>query len=106
MTQLPAPITEFSQYMFVVKGRLPRTVEQYEIDLMLFFKYLKATRNGLPLGGEDFDNMTIYEGGTSNLTGTVTTGMKQVQDGFKDATGLDLMALLSGMLGGAIADKN
>jgi len=61
MTQLPAPITEFSQYMFVVKGRLPRTVEQYEIDLMLFFKYLKATRNGLPLGGEDFDNMTIYE---------------------------------------------
>jgi len=55
---------------------------------------------------ESIDNMTIYEGGTSNLTGTVTTGMKQVQDGFKDATGLDLMALLSGMLGGAIADKH
>ena len=59
MTQLPTPITEFSQYMFVVKGRLPRTVEQYEIDLMLFFKYLKATRQGLPLTGEDFDSMTI-----------------------------------------------
>ena len=61
MTQLPAPITEFSQYMFVVKGRLPRTVEQYEIDLMLFFKFLKAKRGGLPMAGEDFDNMTIYE---------------------------------------------
>jgi len=61
MTQLSAPITEFSQYMFVVKGRLPRTVEQYEIDLMLFFKFLKAKRGGLPMAGEDFDNMTIYE---------------------------------------------
>ena len=55
---------------------------------------------------EGIDNMTIYEGGTSTLTGAVTTGMKQVQDGFKDATGLDLMAVLSGMLGGAIADKH
>ena len=51
---------------------------------------------------ESIDNMTIYEGGTSTLTGSVTTGMKQVQDGFKDATGLDLIALLSGMMGGAM----
>ena len=43
MTQLPDVIKEFSQYMLVVKGRLPRTVEQYEIDLMLFFKFIKAT---------------------------------------------------------------
>ena len=61
MTQLPEPIVEFSQYLFVVKGRQPRTVEQYELDLMLFFKFLKAKRNGLPLEGEDFDAMTIYE---------------------------------------------
>lgn len=61
MTQLPACVTEFSQYMLVVRGRLPRTVEQYEIDLMLFLKFLKAKRQGLPLSGEDFDNMTIYE---------------------------------------------
>jgi len=54
---------------------------------------------------EGIDNMTIYEGGTSTLTGAVTTGMKQVQDGFKDATGLDLMALLSGMMGGTLASK-
>lgn len=61
MTQLPAPVVEFSQYMLVIKGRLPRTVEQYEIDLMLFFKYIKAKRQGLDTSGEDFDNMTIYE---------------------------------------------
>lgn len=61
MTQLPEFISEFSQYMLVVRGRLPRTVEQYEIDLMLFFKFLRAKREGLPLVGEEFDNMTIYD---------------------------------------------
>lgn len=61
MTQLPGPVTEFSNYMLVVRGRSKRTVEQYEIDLMLFFKYIKAKRSGLPTSGEDFDGMTIYE---------------------------------------------
>ena len=61
MTQLPEPVREFSQYMLVIRGRLPRTVEQYEIDLMLFFKFLKAKRGGLPTSGEEFDSMTIYE---------------------------------------------
>lgn len=61
MTQMPEPVAEFSQYMLVVKGRSPRTVEQYEIDLMLFFKFLKCKRNGLSTDGEDFDNLTIYE---------------------------------------------
>ncbi len=61
MTQLPEPVAEFSQYMLVVKGRSKRTVEQYEIDLMLFFKFLKSKRNGLPTSGEDFDQLTIYE---------------------------------------------
>ncbi len=61
MVALPEPVKEFSQYLLVVRGRQPRTVEQYEIDLMLFFKYLKARRGGLPLEGEAFDNMTIGE---------------------------------------------
>ena len=52
------------------------------------------------------DNMTIYEGGTTNLTGAITTGMKQVQDGFKDATGIDLQTMLSSMLGTAIVTKD
>lgn len=61
MTQLPSSVTEFSHYMLVVKGRSKRTVEQYEIDLMLFFKYIKAKRNRLPMSGDEFDEMTIYE---------------------------------------------
>lgn len=61
MTRLPEPVLEFSQYMLVIKGRSQRTVEQYEIDLMLFFKFVKSKRNGLPTSGEDFDLLTIYE---------------------------------------------
>ena len=61
MTQLPEPATEFLQYMLVVKGRSPRTVTQYSIDLMLFFKFLKAQRQGLSLAGEDFDAITVAE---------------------------------------------
>lgn len=56
-----------------------------------------------PMGS--IDNMTIYEGGTQSLTGTITTGIKQVQDGFKDATGMDLGALLAGVLGGSLANN-
>ncbi len=61
MIQLPEPVIEFSQYMVVVKGRSKRTVEQYEIDLMLFLKFLKSKRNGLPTEGEEFDALTIAE---------------------------------------------
>ncbi len=61
MTQLPECAIEFSQYMLVVKGRSKRTVEQYEIDLMIFFKFLKSKRQGLPTSGESFDELTIYE---------------------------------------------
>ena len=61
MTQLPECAIEFSQYMLVVKGRSKRTVEQYEIDLMIFFKFLKSKRQGLPTSGEAFDELTIFE---------------------------------------------
>jgi len=48
----PAVIKEFANYMTVVKGRSPRTVEQYTIDLMLMFRYITAHRVGeLPPDG-------------------------------------------------------
>ncbi len=61
MTQLPVLVMEFSQYMLVVKGRSKRTVEQYEIDLMLFLKFLKAKREGILPYGEAFEELTIYD---------------------------------------------
>ena len=47
MSKLPNVITQFSAYKQLIQNRSPRTVEQYEIDLTLFLKYIKATQNGV-----------------------------------------------------------
>jgi flotillin len=52
-------------------------------------------------------NITMYgEGNTAKLTGDVTKTMKQITDGFTDATGFNPMMLLSGVLGGKLAASN
>lgn len=52
-------------------------------------------------------NITMYgEGNTAKLTGDVTKTMKQITDGFTDATGFNPMMLLSGVLGGKLAPSN
>jgi hypothetical protein len=48
-----------TNYLRVVKNRSAQTIEQYEIDLILFLKYIKASRLGLPLDGEEFDSLSI-----------------------------------------------
>ena len=53
------------------------------------------------------DSITMYgEGNTAKLTGDITTTMKQITDGVKDATGLDPMALLAGFMGGHMGKPN
>ncbi len=47
MSKLPNVITQFSAYKQLIQNRSPKTVEQYEIDLTLFLKYIKATKNGV-----------------------------------------------------------
>nr|MBQ4317544.1 tyrosine-type recombinase/integrase [Clostridia bacterium] len=56
---MPSPLREFSNYMTVIKGRSPKTVEQYCIDMTLLFRYLIASRNGLPTSGDEFDSIDI-----------------------------------------------
>lgn len=53
------PLRDFSRYLTVTQGRQHGTVEQYLIDLTLFFRFLLARKNNLPLSGEDFDNIDI-----------------------------------------------
>ena len=55
----PAVLREYASYMTVVRGRSPKTVEQYCLDLSLFLRYLTASRNRLPLTGEEFDAADI-----------------------------------------------
>ncbi len=71
MTEMPAPINDFNQYMIVIKGRSQRTVEQYDIDLCLFFRYIKSKRNQLPLDSESISQVDISDI-DSGYVGSVT----------------------------------
>lgn len=51
-------------------------------------------------------NVLLNGGNTAKLTGDVTKTMKQITDGFTDATGFNPMMLLSGVLGGKLAASN
>lgn len=42
-------LREFLLYMRVTLNRSPKTVEQYQTDLLLFFRYLEAQRQGISL---------------------------------------------------------
>lgn len=79
--------------------------QQMMLDtLKVYFEQLPYIAEAVAKPMEGIDNITIYEGGTSSLTGSVTTTMKQITDGVKDATGVDPMAFLAGMLGGKLTN--
>ncbi|HHW24451.1 MAG TPA: tyrosine recombinase XerC [Bacillota bacterium] len=59
LQNLCEPLRDFARYLTVTQGRQPGTVEQYLIDLMLFFRFIIAKQRGLPLTGEEFDNIDI-----------------------------------------------
>ncbi len=59
MTNSPQIVKQFVNYKLSIQNRSVRTIEQYEIDLMLFFKFLIAKRNSLPTLGEEFDKIDI-----------------------------------------------
>lgn len=44
----PVPIKEFLNYMQNVKGKSPRTIDEYYLDLRTFFRYIENL-NILPL---------------------------------------------------------
>lgn len=80
--------------------------QQMMLDtLKVYFEQLPHIAEAVAKPMEGIDNITIYEGGTSSLTGNVTTTMKQITDGVKDATGVDPMAFLAGMLGGQLSNN-
>lgn len=53
------------------------------------------------------DSITMYgDGNAAKMTQDITASMKQIISGFKDGTGIDPTALLSGFIGAKIADNN
>ncbi len=61
MKELPKPVRDFSTYLRVQLNRSPKTIAQYEQDLELFFRYIKAFRSGAETIGEDFDEIIISD---------------------------------------------
>ncbi len=59
MTELPEIIQDFSHHQLVVQNRSARTIAQYQNDLYLFCRFLRAKREGLPKEGEAFDQMEV-----------------------------------------------
>ena len=79
--------------------------QQMELDtLKVYFEQLPAIAQAIAAPMSQIDSITMYgEGNTSKLTGDITTTMKQVTDGVKDAIGIDLTTLLGGFIGGKVA---
>ena len=59
MQNLPEPLREFAAYKGGFQGCSPKTVTEYLFDLRTFFKYIIATRNGIPTDTEEFDKISI-----------------------------------------------
>ena len=55
----PPIFQEFISYKSVIQGCSEKTVEEYTLDLKIFFKFLIATRCGVPTDGEEFDEITV-----------------------------------------------
>ena len=59
MQNLPAPLRDFAAYKGGIQGCSPKTVSEYLFDLRTFFKYIIATRNGIPTNSEEFEKISI-----------------------------------------------
>ncbi len=57
---LMSPILrEYRNHKLSVEFRSPKTVEEYLLDLRIFFKYIIASRESVETAGEDFDNISL-----------------------------------------------
>lgn len=82
------------------------TMDMQLQTLQTYFAQLPAIAEAIAKPMAQIDSITMYgEGNTAKLTGDITTTMKQIVDGVKDATGIDPMAMLAGYLGG-LMNKN
>lgn len=60
LAESPPVIKEFLGYMGTIKGKSPKTVEEYYLDLRTFFRYIKKSR-GLVPPSTDFKEISISD---------------------------------------------
>ncbi len=54
----PAPMSDFLEYMLSIKGRSPKTVSEYYLDLRTFYRFL-VIRFRLSSTTENFEEIDI-----------------------------------------------
>jgi len=72
MREIPEVLKGFKSYKLTIQNRSLKTVEEYLLDLDLFFRYVIAKRHALPLEGEEFESISI-ENIDLDFVKTVTT---------------------------------
>nr|WP_319488103.1 tyrosine recombinase XerC [uncultured Caproiciproducens sp.] len=60
LSEAPPIIKEFLGYVGTIKGKSPKTVEEYYLDLRTFFRYIKKSRN-LVSADFDFEKISISD---------------------------------------------
>ncbi|MBO4422502.1 MAG: tyrosine-type recombinase/integrase [Clostridia bacterium] len=58
---LSRALRDFAQYKLTVQNRSALTVDEYLLDLRIFFKFIKALRADLPTEGDDFYEIDIRD---------------------------------------------
>ena len=70
LTDCPEILKRFLVYLQTIKGKSPKTVYEYFLDIRMFFRFLKRNR-GLVSADTEFDDITISDVGIDILK-TVT----------------------------------
>ena len=55
MSEMPKLVEKYLNYQRVIKGCSDKTIDQYEIDLKIFFRYITAKKNNISL-----DDMEVF----------------------------------------------
>lgn len=58
--EIPSRLSEFLNYLNIIKGKSTNTIDGYQVDLILFFRFLKLHR-GLCSRDINFDEITLWE---------------------------------------------
>ena len=74
--------------------------------LKLYFEQLPAIAKAVGDGYQGVDKIVMLGNDAGQLAGNMMGNITQIIEGFRGATGVDPMSVLSGMLGAKIADKD
>lgn len=71
--EAPPLLRDFLIYILTIKGRSPRTVDGYYIDLRFFLRYLKSSRQRLAMDEKNLVNVAISDISDEVITGVTIT---------------------------------